>query len=118
MSQVSEIVNLISELKTIQLIELINELERVFQTETLTLSNANQNVTIINNDEFTVTLDGVGQNKINVIREIRSILNLGLKEAKEFVENVPQVIKNKLTRPAALEIKSRLEKIGAAVSLK
>ena len=68
-------------------------------------------------DEFTVTLEAAGDNKINVIKEIRTITGLGLKEAKELVDTAPKVVKESVKKEEAEEIKSKLEAAGAKVKL-
>ena len=68
--------------------------------------------------EFTVTLTGAGDKKINVIKEIRSITGLGLKEAKDLVEGAPKVVKESATKDEAAKIKKLLEDNGATVEVK
>ena len=67
---------------------------------------------------FDVILAGVGANKIQVIKEIRTITNLGLKEAKDLVESAPKPVKTGLKKEEAMEIKKKLEAVGATVELK
>ena len=69
-------------------------------------------------DEFTVMLTGVGDKKIQVIKEIRAITALGLKEAKELVEKAPTAVKEDIPKEEAEQIKAKLEEQGAAVGLK
>jgi large subunit ribosomal protein L7/L12 len=68
--------------------------------------------------EFTVILKGGGEKKIQVIKEIRAITNLGLKEAKDLVEGAPGTVKEGVSKQEAEEIKKKLEAQGAAVELK
>ena len=68
--------------------------------------------------EFDVILAGIGGNKIAVIKEVRGITGLGLKEAKELVDNAPSPIKEGATKEEADEIKGKLEGAGAEVELK
>src|SRR5262249_30581086 len=68
--------------------------------------------------EFTVVLQAVGEMKIEVIREIRVVTRLGLKEAKDLVEDAPKNVKERVTRKEAEWIKATLEKVGAKVELK
>ena len=68
--------------------------------------------------EFDVMLTAVGDKKINVIKEVRGITGLGLKEAKELVDNAPSAIKEGATKEEADEIKGKLEGAGATVELK
>ena len=67
---------------------------------------------------FTVVLAAVGDKKINVIKEIRSITNLGLKEAKDLVESAPKPIKEGATKEEADKIKASLEAAGATIEIK
>ncbi len=68
--------------------------------------------------EFTVTLTGVGDKKINVIKVVREITSLGLKEAKDLVDGAPSTIKDGVSKGEAEEMKKRLEEQGATVELK
>ena len=68
--------------------------------------------------EFTVMLTGVGQQKIAVIKEIRALTSLGLKEAKELVDNAPKAVKEGVSKEEAEEAKTKLEAAGATVELK
>ena len=68
--------------------------------------------------EFTIVLSSAGDKKINVIKEIRSITTLGLKEAKDLVEGAPKDVKTGVSKKEAEEIKKKLEAAGAKVELK
>ena len=68
--------------------------------------------------EFTVTLTAAGDKKINVIKEIRTITGLGLKEAKDLVEGAPRVVKESASKDEAAKIKKVLEDNGATVEVK
>ena len=68
--------------------------------------------------EFTVVLQGAGEKKIQVIKEIRAITSLGLKEAKDLVEGAPGTVKEGVSKQEAEEIKKKLEAQGAVVELK
>ena len=69
-------------------------------------------------DEFDVILANIGEKKINVIKEVRSITGLGLKEAKELVESAPKAVKEGAKKDEAEELKKKLEDAGATVELK
>ena len=69
-------------------------------------------------DEFEVVLTAAGDSKINVIKEVRAITALGLKEAKEMVESAPKAIKSGVSKDEAEELKKKLEAAGASVELK
>ena len=68
--------------------------------------------------EFDVILAGAGDQKIKVIKEVRAITSLGLKEAKELVESAPQAIKEGVSKEEAAEIKEKIEAVGGAVEIK
>tara|TARA_B100000029_G_C17385941_1_gene891582 strand:- start:244 stop:627 length:384 start_codon:yes stop_codon:yes gene_type:complete len=68
--------------------------------------------------EFDVELTGVGEKKINVIKVIREITSLGLKEAKEMADSAPSVVKEAASKDEAAEIQKKLEEAGATVTLK
>jgi large subunit ribosomal protein L7/L12 len=68
--------------------------------------------------EFTVVLAAVGEKKIEVIKEVRAITSLGLKEAKDLVEGAPKPVKEGIGKEEAEKIKAALEKVGAKVELK
>jgi len=68
--------------------------------------------------EFTVMLAAVGDKKIEVIKEVRAVTGLGLKEAKDLVEGAPKPVKEGVSKDEAAKIKATLEKVGAKVELK
>ena len=69
-------------------------------------------------DEFTIVLAAAGDKKINVIKEVRAVTSLGLKEAKDLVEGAPKDVKTGVKKQEAEEIKKKLEAAGAKVELK
>jgi large subunit ribosomal protein L7/L12 len=68
--------------------------------------------------EFTVTLTDIGGNKINVIKVVREVTSLGLKEAKDLVESAPKAIKEGVTKDEAASIKKKFEDAGAKIEIK
>ena len=68
--------------------------------------------------EFTVVLTAIGEKKIEVIKEVRALTGLGLKEAKDLVEGAPKPVKEGVTKDEADKVKAQLEKAGAKVELK
>ena len=68
-------------------------------------------------DKFDVILEAAGDNKINVIKEVRAVTNLGLKEAKDLVEGAPKTLKEGATKAEAEDIKKKLEAAGAKIKL-
>merc|ERR1712157_224264 len=111
-------------MSVMEIVELVKEMEEKFDVST---SNMMMSGNVANNTqqeeakeqtEFSVTLESFGTSKISVIKSIRSIVNLGLKEAKDFVENAPKLIKEGIDKKESEEIKKKLEEVGAKVSIK
>jgi large subunit ribosomal protein L7/L12 len=73
---------------------------------------------VVEQDEFDVVLEAAGEKKINVIKEVRTLTSLGLKEAKDLVEAAPKAILEKVTKEAAAKAKDALEGAGATVTVK
>jgi large subunit ribosomal protein L7/L12 len=73
---------------------------------------------VVEQDEFDVILEAAGEKKINVIKEVRALTSLGLKEAKDLVEAAPKAVLEKVTKEAAQKAKESLEGAGASVTLK
>ena len=73
---------------------------------------------VFEQDEFDVILEGVGEKKIQVIKEVRTITSLGLKEAKDLVDGAPKAVLEKATKEAAEKAKAALEAVGATVTVK
>jgi large subunit ribosomal protein L7/L12 len=69
-------------------------------------------------DEFTVVLTGSGEKKIQVIKVVRELTGLGLKEAKDLVDGIPGTVKEGVTKQEAEQMKAKLEEVGATVTLK
>ncbi|MCG8355135.1 MAG: 50S ribosomal protein L7/L12 [Kiloniellales bacterium] len=69
-------------------------------------------------DSFDVVLAAIGDKKINVIKEVRAMTGLGLKEAKDLVESAPKAVKEAVGKEEAEELKKKLEEVGATVELK
>ena len=72
----------------------------------------------VEQDEFDVVLTSYGEKKINVIKEVRAITGLGLKEAKDLVEAAPKAVKEAVSKGEAEDLKTKLEEAGATVELK
>jgi large subunit ribosomal protein L7/L12 len=75
-------------------------------------------VAAVEQTEFTVVLATIGEKKINVIKEVRAITGLGLKEAKDLVEGAPKPVKEGVTKDEAAKLKKQLEEAGATVEVK
>ena len=69
-------------------------------------------------DEFDVVLEGIGDKKIQVIKVVRELTGLGLKEAKELVDGAPNTVKEAASQDEAEQMKAKLEEVGAAIALK
>jgi large subunit ribosomal protein L7/L12 len=119
----NDIVKAIGEMNILDVVDLVAMLESKFNISTQ--QQKQQNVEQKNIEpkseavktSFDVTLKNFGENKIAVIKVIREITNLGLKEAKQMVESSPIKIKENITEENAKEIKNTLEKCGASVEI-
>lgn len=120
-----EIVEALKEMPALELSELVKELEEVFGVSAAApvmmagaAPAAGGEAAAEEKDEFDVVLDGFGDNKIAVIKVVRELTSLGLKEAKEVVEGAPKAVLEGVAKDKAEEAKKKLEDAGAAVSLK
>jgi large subunit ribosomal protein L7/L12 len=125
MAELDKIVDHLSKLTVMEASDLAKMLEEAWgvnasiplvasaDTQAESSSNANEE-----KSEYDVILESIGEKKINVIKEIKAITGLGLKQAKELVESAPQVIKKAVAKSEAEELKNRLEGVGAKISLK
>lgn len=107
----------------VEISELINEIEEKFGVTAaapvaVAAAPASVGAAEEAKSEYDVVLTSVGQQKINVIKLVRSITDLGLKEAKELVDSAPKAIKEGLSEAEANEVKAQLEEVGAEVELK
>jgi large subunit ribosomal protein L7/L12 len=109
----------------LELSELVKELEEKFGVSAATpvaISPAaapekGEEVEEVEKTEFDVMLTGIGDKKIQVIKVVRSVTNLGLKEAKELVDNVPNKVKEGISKEDAENIKKQLEEAGATADI-
>ena len=118
-----EIVEALKEMPALELSELVKELEEVFGVSAaapvaVAAAPAAGEAAAEEKSEFDVVLEGFGDNKIAVIKAVREISGLGLKEAKELVESAPAPIQEGVAKDKAEEMKTKLEEAGAAVTLK
>lgn len=118
-----EIIEALKEMSLLEASELVKDIEETFGVSAAAPVAVSAAAAPVENEaeeqtEFDVVLEGFGDNKIAVIKVVREITNLGLKEAKEVVENTPKAIQEGLNKEKAEEIKAKLEAAGAAVSLK
>ncbi len=120
-----EIIEALKEMPALELSELVKELEEVFGVSAAApvamaapVATGGDAGAAEEKSSYDVVLEGFGDNKIQVIKAVREITSLGLKEAKEIVEGAPKPLLEGVDKDKAEEAKSKLEEAGAAVSLK
>ena len=116
-----EVVNFLSAMPVIELAEFIKTLEDkwgVSAAAPVAAAGASAAAPVEEKTAFDVVLMEAGANKINVIKEVRAVTGLGLKEAKDLVEGAPKTVKEGVTKEEAAKLKEQLEKAGAKVSVK
>ena len=124
MSDLNKIVDQLSKLTVVEAAELSKQLEEKWGVTAAAavaaapVAGATEATPAEEKDEFTVMLTAVGDKKINVIKEVRAVTALGLKEAKDLVEGAPKEVKSGVNKKEAEEIKAKLEAAGAKVELK
>ena len=125
MSKLAKIVDELSKLTVLEAAELSKLLEESWGVSAAAAvavatpgAAANSDAAAEAQTEFDVQLEDAGANKINVIKEVRAITGLGLKEAKDLVEAAPKVVKAAVSKDEADKIKKQLEEAGAKVSVK
>ena len=122
MSDLNKIIDQLSKLTVVEAAELSKQLEEKWGVTAAAVAAAPAAGAVATpaeeKDEFTVVLVAFGDKKINVIKEVRALTSLGLKEAKDLVEEAPKEIKSGVNKKEAEEIKQKLEAAGAKVELK
>jgi large subunit ribosomal protein L7/L12 len=118
-----DVIEFISNMSVLELSELVKEMEDKFGVSAAPVAVAAASAdsaapAAVEKTEFDVILIGFGDKKIQVIKEIRAITGLGLKEAKDLVEGVPAPVKEGITKEDAEKIKGQLEEAGAQVEIK
>jgi large subunit ribosomal protein L7/L12 len=122
-----QVVEFLKNLSLLEAANLVKELEEVFGVSAAApvavaampaAGGAAAGAAVEEQTEFTVVLANSGDKKINVIKEIRAITGLGLKEAKDLVEGAPKTVKEGVSKDEAAKIKKQLEEAGAKVELK
>jgi large subunit ribosomal protein L7/L12 len=119
-----EVKEFIKNMSVIELSEFIHELEETFGVSAaapVAVAAAGPAVAaapVEEQTEFTVILTAIGEQKINVIKEVRAITSLGLKEAKDLVEGAPQPVREGVSKEDAEKFKKQLEAAGAKVEIK
>ena len=122
MADLNKIIEDLSSLTVVEAAELSKQLEEKWGVTAVTAAAAPvagaAAAPAEEKDEFTIVLAAAGDKKINVIKEIRGVTSLGLKEAKDLVEGAPKEVKSRVNKKEAEEIKKKLEAAGAKVELK
>jgi len=121
MADLSKIIDTLSKLTVVEAAELSKQLEEkwgVTAAAPVAAAPATAAAPAEEKSEFTIFLSSAGDKKINVIKEVRSITGLGLKEAKDLVEGAPKEVKAGVAKKDAEEAKKKLEAAGAKVELK
>ena len=122
MADLNKIVDQLSKLTVVEAADLSKQLEEKWgvtaATPVVAAPTAGAAAPVEEKTEFTIFLTAAGDKKINVIKEIRSITGLGLKEAKDLVEGAPKEVKKDVSKKEAEEAKKKLEAAGAKVELK
>ena len=123
MSKIQTIIDTVKELSVIELSELVKAFEEEFGVSAaapvaVAVAGGAPAAAAEEQTEFDVILANAGANKINVIKVVREITGLGLKEAKEVVDGAPKAVKEKVEKAEAEEIKKKLEEAGATVEVK
>jgi large subunit ribosomal protein L7/L12 len=126
MADLNQIVDSLSSLTVMEAAELVKKLEEKWGVSAAAVAVATPGAgggaaaaaPAEEKTEFTVVLAGAGANKINVIKEIRAITGLGLKEAKDLVEGAPKTVKEGVNKDDAKKIKDQLTAAGATVEIK
>ncbi|HUW65234.1 MAG TPA: 50S ribosomal protein L7/L12 [Spirochaetia bacterium] len=126
MSKVNEIVEMVKGLTVLELSQLVKAFEEEFGVSAaapmaaMAAPVAAQAAPVEEEEqtEFDVILSAIGDKKINVIKVVREITSLGLKEAKDLVDSAPKPVKEKVTKEEAAAIKAKLVEVGASVDIK
>ena len=118
-----DLISTIEKMSVLELSGLVKELEEKFGVSAaapvaVAAAGAGAGAVAEEQTEFTVVLAAMGEKKINVIKEVRTITGLGLKEAKDLVESAPKAVKNGASKDDAAAIKKKLEAAGATVEIK
>lgn len=122
MSNIEQIVETVSKMTVLEVADLVKAFESKFGVSAAApvavMAGGAGAAAVEEKTEFTVELKEAGANKINVIKEVRAITGLGLKEAKDLVEGAPKVVKEGVSKEDAAKLKAQLEAAGAKVDIK
>ena len=124
MAKIDDVMKMVEEMTVLELSELVKACEDKFGVTAAApaVAVAAAGGGAVEEEEeqtsFTVTLTGIGSNKIAVIKEVRAITELGLREAKDLVDSAPKAVKENVSKEEAEEIKKKIEATGATVEVK
>ena len=113
-----DILETISNMTVMEVVDLISAMEEKFGVSAAAAVAGGEAAAAEEKDEFDVVMSSFGSNKVAVIKVVRGITGLGLKEAKEMVEGAPSTVKEGAAKDEAEDIKKQLEEAGASVELK
>jgi large subunit ribosomal protein L7/L12 len=118
-----EILNAVAEMSVMDLVDLISAIEEKFGVSAaapvaIAVAGGDAGVAVEEQTEFNVMLTGFGDKKVGVIKVVRELTGLGLKEAKDLVESAPAVIKEAIPKAEADDVKKKLEEAGGTVEIK
>ncbi len=117
-----DILNAIAEMSVMDVVELVSAMEEKFGVSAAAAVSAAPvavaAAVVEEKDEFDVIITAAGEKKVNAIKVVRAITGLGLKEAKDLVDNAPSTVKEGVNKAEAEDIKKQLEEAGASVELK
>ncbi|XXN19696.1 MAG: 50S ribosomal protein L7/L12 [Candidatus Hodgkinia cicadicola] len=118
MSKIDDIVQQLCDLKVAELAQLALALEAKWGVSPITAGAPKVEPSAPAKITYDVILIKPGQNKISIIKEIRSLLSLGLKESKDFVDSAPKLVKSSLSKSEADALRNKFESLGAEVELR
>ncbi|MFD1039168.1 50S ribosomal protein L7/L12 [Virgibacillus byunsanensis] len=116
-----QIIDAIKEMSVLDLNDLVKAIEEEFGVTAaapVAAAGAGAGEVVEEQTEFDVVLEGPGDSKIKVVKAVREITGLGLKDAKDMVDNAPKAIKEGISKEDAEELKGKLEEVGASVTVK
>ncbi|QJC37831.1 50S ribosomal protein L7/L12 [Enterobacteriaceae endosymbiont of Donacia bicoloricornis] len=116
-----QIIEAIESMSIMDIMELIKSIEKKFGVSSIRTNekiNSQKKEEKKEKTEFNIYLKNIGKNKISVIKTVRSIMNLGLKEAKDLVESAPVVLKESINKEEALDLETKLKNAGAEIEIK
>lgn len=125
MSKIEQIIELVDSLTVLELAEVVKAMEEKYGVSAaapvMAVAGAaagGDAAEVAEQTEFDVVLTGAGASKVQVIKAVREVTGLGLKEAKDLVDNAPKPVKEKVAKDEADQIKAKLEEVGASVEIK